>query len=109
MLSTSKMLITILVAGMCTFATRLIPFAAFGNRKVPEIVKYLGKIMPPAIIGVLIIYCIKDSYSLDINTILPQLLGIAVTAGMHLWKRNTLLSISVGTISYMLMIHYIFL
>lgn len=109
MLTTSKMLITILVAGMCTFATRLIPFAAFGNRKVPEIVKYLGKIMPPAIIGVLITYCTKDSYSLEINTILPQLLGIAITAGMHLWKKNTLLSISVGTISYMLMIHYIFL
>ena len=109
MLSTSKMLITIVVAGVLTVATRLIPFAAFVNRKVPEIIKYLGKIMPPAIIGVLIIYCIKDSYSLNINTILPQLLGIGITAGIHLWKRNTLLSISVGTISYMLMIHYIFI
>ncbi|MDD6673491.1 MAG: AzlD domain-containing protein [Eubacteriales bacterium] len=109
MLSTSKMLITIVVAGVFTFATRLIPFAAFGNRKVPEIIKYLGKIMPPAIIGVLIIYCIKESYSLNINTILPQLLGVGITAGIHLWKRNTLLSISVGTISYMLMIHYIFI
>ena len=109
MLSTSKMLITIVVAGVFTFATRLIPFAAFGNRRVPEIIKYLGKIMPPAIIVVLIIYCIKDSYSLNINTILPQLLGVGITAGIHLWKRNTLLSISVGTISYMLMIHYIFI
>lgn len=108
MLSTSQMLITILVAGVCTFATRVIPFAIFGNRKVPEIIKYLGKILPPAIIGVLIIYCIKDSYNLQFNTFLPQILGIIITAVMHLWRKNVLLSISVGTISYMLMIHYLF-
>lgn len=108
MLTASKMIITILVAGICTFATRVIPFAAFGNRRVPEIIKYLGKILPPAIIGVLIIYCIKDGYNLELNTLLPQILGIAITAGIHLWRRNVLLSISVGTISYMLMIHYIF-
>lgn len=108
MLSTSQMLITILVAGVCTFATRVIPFAIFGNRKVPEIIKYLGKILPPAIIGVLIIYCIKDSYNFQLNTFLPQILGIIITAVMHLWRKNVLLSISVGTISYMLMIHYLF-
>lgn len=108
MLSTSQMLITILVAGACTFATRVIPFAIFGNRKVPEIIKYLGKILPPAIIGVLIIYCIKDSYNFQLNTFLPQILGIIITAVMHLWRKNVLLSISVGTISYMLMVHYLF-
>ena len=108
MLSTSQMLITILVAGVCTFATRVIPFAIFGNRKVPEIIKYLGKILPPAIIGVLIIYCIKDSYNFQLSTFLPQILGIIITAVMHLWRKNVLLSISVGTISYMLMIHYLF-
>ena len=108
MLSTSQMLITILVAGVCTFATRVIPFAIFGNRKVPEIIKYLGKILPPAIIGVLIIYCIKDSYNFQLSTFLPQILGIIITAVMHLWRKNVLLSISIGTISYMLMIHYLF-
>lgn len=108
MLSTSQMLITVLVAGAVTFATRLIPFAAFGKREVPKIVKYLGDIMPSAIIGILIIYCIKDGYTFDVNTLAPQLIAIALTVIVHLWKRNTLISISVGTISYMLLIHYIF-
>lgn len=108
MLSTSQMLITVLVAGVVTFATRLIPFAAFGKREVPKIVKYLGDIMPPAIIGILIIYCIEDGYTFDVNTLAPQLIAIALTVIVHLWKRNTLISISVGTISYMLLIHYIF-
>lgn len=108
MLSTSQMLITVLVAGAVTFATRLIPFAAFGKREVPKIVKYLGDIMPPAIIGILIIYCIKDSYTFDMNTLAPQLIAIALTVIVHLWKRNTLISISVGTVSYMLLIHYVF-
>lgn len=108
MLSTSQMLITVLVAGAVTFATRLIPFAAFGKREVPKIVKYLGDIMPPAIIGILIIYCIKDGYTFDMNTLAPQLIAIALTVIVHLWKRNTLISISVGTVSYMLIIHYVF-
>ncbi len=108
MISTPKLLIIILVACACTFATRLIPFAVFANREVPKVVKYLGDILPPAIIGILIIYCIKSCYSLQINTIIPQLLGVAITAGMHLWKKNTLLSISVGTVSYMLLIHFVF-
>ncbi|WP_294799889.1 AzlD domain-containing protein [uncultured Eubacterium sp.] len=109
MLSTSQMLITVLVAGAVTFATRLIPFAAFGKREVPKIVKYLGDIMPSAIIGILIIYCIKDGYTFDVNTLAPQLIAIALTVIVHLWKRNTLISISVGTVSYMLLIHYIFI
>ena len=106
MLTTSQMIITVLVAGVTTFATRLIPFA--GNREVPKIIRYLGDIMPSAIIGILIIYCIKDGYSFDFNILMPQLIAIALTVLAHLWKRNTLLSISVGTISYMLLIHYVF-
>lgn len=108
MLSTTQMLITVLVAGAVTFATRLIPFAVFGKREVPKIVKYLGDIMPPAIIGILIIYCIKECYTFDLNILAPRLIAIALTVAVHLWKRNTLISISVGTISYMLLIHYIF-
>lgn len=108
MLSTSQAIITIIVAAIFTFATRLIPFAAFGKREVPKVVKYLGDVLPPAIIGILIIYCIKDSYNLEVNTFAPQLIGIIATAVVHLWKKNVLLSISVGTILYMLLIHFIF-
>lgn len=109
MLTTGQMIITVLVAGVTTFATRLIPFAVFGNREVPKIIRYLGDIMPPAIIGILIIYCIKDGYSFDFNVLMPQLIAIALTVLAHLWKKSTLLSISVGTISYMLLIHYVFI
>lgn len=116
MIPTSKLIIIILVASLSTFATRIIPFAIFTNREVPKIVKYLGDILPPAIIGILIIYCIKSAYlggsgaafSIDINSLIPQIIGIAITSAIHLWKKNTLLSISIGTVSYMLLIHFVF-
>lgn len=107
-LSVKQTIIFIAVAAICTFATRLIPFAIFGKRDVPKAVKYLGDVLPCAIIGILIIYCLKDFYNLNANTILPQLIGVAITAVVHLWRKNVLLSISAGTISYMLLIHFVF-
>lgn len=111
-LSVKETIIFVAVASICTFATRLIPFAAFGKREVPKAVKYLGEVLPCAIIGVLIIYCLKDGLSQtvtgDFNTILPQIIGVAITAIIHLWRKNVLLSISAGTISYMLLIHFVF-
>lgn len=108
-LSISQAVIIIIVAAVCTFATRLFPFALFGGKKeVPEFVKYLGDILPVAIIGVLIVYCLKDFTTGNIYVIAPQLIAAAATAGVHIWKRNTLLSIAVGTIGYMLLIHFVF-
>lgn len=108
-LSTTQVIIMIAVAAVCTFATRVVPFALFGGKKgVPKFIKYLGDILPTAIIGVLIIYCLSDFTTGDINIIAPKLTGVAITAAMHLWKRNTLLSIAAGTISYMLLIHFVF-
>ncbi len=108
-MTNEKLIIVIAVAAVCTFATRLVPFALFGGKKeVPKFVKYLGDILPVAIIGILIVYCLKDFAKGDMHYIIPQTIAVAVTAGMHLWKRNTLLSIAVGTIGYMLMIHFIF-
>ncbi len=108
-LSNSQLILMILVAGICTFATRLFPFVLFGGQKeVPKFVKYLGDILPVAIIGILIVYCLKDVVSGDINTIIPQIIAVAITAIIHLWKRNTLLSIATGTIGYMLLINFVF-
>lgn len=107
-LSVQETIIFIAVAAVCTFATRAIPFMIFGKREVPKFVKYLGEILPSAIIGILIIYCLKDFYNLNINTIAPQLIGVGITAIAHIWKKNVLLSISLGTISYMLLIHFVF-
>jgi len=108
-LTTTQAVIMILVAGVCTFATRLFPFALFGGKKeVPEFVKYLGNILPLAIIGILIVYCLSDFTSGNFNTIMPKVIAVTATALIHLWKRNTLLSIAVGTIGYMLLINFVF-
>lgn len=108
-LSTKETIIIVLVAGAATFATRLLPFALFGQGKeVPKFIKYLGDILPLAIIGALIVYCLRDFTKGDMNIIIPKIIAVAATAIMHLWKRNTLLSIAVGTIGYMLLIHFVF-
>ena len=108
-MSNTQLILMIAVAGACTFATRLFPFALFGGKKeVPKFIKYLGNVLPVAILGILIIYCLRDFEKGSINYILPQIIAVALTAGIHLWKKNTLLSIAVGTIGYMLLIHFVF-
>ncbi len=108
-MTTTHLIIMIVAAAVCTFATRLFPFALFGGKKeVPKFIKYLGDALPVAILGILIVYCLKDFENGDINYILPQIICVALTALIHLWKRNTLLSIAVGTIAYMLLIHFVF-
>ncbi len=108
-MSNTQLILMIAVAGACTFATRLFPFALFGGKKeVPKFIKYLGNVLPVAILGILIVYCLRDFEKGSINYILPQIIAVALTAGIHLWKKNTLLSIAVGTIGYMLLIHFVF-
>ena len=109
-LSIKETILIIAVAAICTFATRLFPFALFpGKKEVPKFVHYLGEILPVAIIGVLIVYCLRDFTKGDINLILPQIIAITATAAVQIWKKNTLLSIAVGTIGYMLLIHFVFI
>ena len=108
-MSNTQLILMIAVAGACTFATRLFPFALFGGKKeVPHFITYLGAVLPVAILGILIVYCLRDFEKGSINYILPQIIAVALTAGIHLWKKNTLLSIAVGTIGYMLLIHFVF-
>lgn len=108
-MSNTQLILMIAVAGACTFATRLFPFGLFGGKKeVPKFIKYLGDVLPVAILGILIVYCLRDFEKGSINYILPQIIAVALTAGIHLWKKNTLLSIAVGTIGYMLLIHFVF-
>ena len=108
-MTTGFLVATILVAAVCTFATRAVPFVLFGGQKEPpKLVMYLGKILPVAILGILIIYGIGDITSPDWNALLPKLIGVGLTAAVHLWKHNVLLSISVGTIGYMLLINFVF-
>lgn len=102
-------LLVIAVTAVCTVATRVLPFAVFGSRRpVPEVVKYLGRILPASIMATLLVYCLKGIAPLTGNHGLPELIGVAVTALLHLWRRNTLLSIAGGTAAYMLLIRFVF-
>ena len=99
----------IAVAALVTMSTRFLPFLIFGEkRKTPELVLYLGKVLPCAIMGMLVVYCLKEVKPLVYPYGIPELLGILFVAGLHLWKRNSLLSIGAGTVFYMILVQVIF-
>ena len=102
-------IIMIVVMTLVTMLTRFLPFLIFNeHRKTPELILYLGKVLPCAIMGMLVVYCLKDVSVLSDPYGLPELLGIAAVAVLHLWKRNSLLSIGVGTVFYMLLVQLVF-
>lgn len=103
-----KALLIIAVAAVCTFATRLLPFILFGGKRgVPKAVKYLGAVLPPAIIAVLIVYCLKGIVPLHLPTGIAEIISVIVVAVLHIWKRSTLVSIAGGTLLYMVLIRLI--
>ncbi len=98
----------IAVCAICTFAERLFPFIVFGKRKIPPVVTYLGKILPMAVITALVVYCLRGTEFTSLASCVPQLLAVAVTAGLHIWRRNTLVSVIGGTLTYMLLVQLVF-
>ena len=98
----------IAVCALCTFLERYLPFALFERREVPPVVRYLGKILPMAVITTLVVYCMRGTDFSSAATAVPQLLAAAFTALVHLWRRNTLLSIFGGTLCYMLLVQAVF-
>lgn len=105
----TQRLVTIALCALATMLTRFLPFLLFSSRRpTPKYVQYLGKALPPAIFGMLVIYCLKNVSIVSGSHGLPELIAIAVTVGLHLWKRQTLLSIAGGTIAYMLLIQLVF-
>ena len=99
----------IAVAVLVTMATRFLPFLIFGEkRKTPAIIEHLGKVLPCAIMGMLVVYCLKDVSFLSAPYGLPELIACAVVAALHIWKRNSLLSIGGGTVCYMLLVQLVF-
>jgi branched-subunit amino acid transport protein AzlD len=108
-MSDTYILSVIVVAALVTAATRFLPFLIFGNgKKTPDIIVYLGKVLPYAIMGMLVVYCLKNVSFISAPFGLPELIGCAAVAVLHIWKRNTLLSIGVGTIGYMLLVQFVF-
>jgi len=101
--------LTIAVCALVTAALRFLPFLIFGeNRKTPPVIAYLGQVLPFAIMGMLVVYCLKDVDLTAMPFGIPEAIGCAVVAGLHVWKRSTLLSIGAGTVVYMLLVQFIF-
>lgn len=102
-------ILLIAVAAVVTAATRFIPFLIFRKKdSTPAIITYLGQVLPCAIMGMLVVYCMKDVPFLSAPFGAPEIIGCVIVALLHIWKRNSLLSIGVGTVSYMLMVQLIF-
>ncbi len=99
----------IIVIAVVTALLRFLPFWIFGeNRQTPPIITYLGQVLPYAIMGMLVVYCLKDVKFISAPFGLPEIIGCAVVTLLHVWKRNTLLSIGGGTVCYMLLIQLVF-
>lgn len=99
----------LVVTALCTLATRALPFLLFGGKKeVPETVKYLGKVLPPATIAILVVYCFKGVNLFTGNHGLPEFLAGMAVVGLHLWKKNVLLSVGCGTLCYMILVQAVF-
>lgn len=95
----------VLISALCTFLLRAIPFLAFrGNRNMPEWLERLSRLLPPAIMAVLIVYCLKDIAGGSLMAGLAQILAVAVVAASYKWKHNTLCSIALGTLCYMVLL-----
>lgn len=108
-MSNTQLFLTILVIVAVTAALRFIPFLIFSKgKKTPDIILYLGKFLPYSIMAMLVVYCLKSVSLLTAPFGLPELIGVAVTVLLHIWKRNTLISIAGGTVCYMLLIQFIF-
>ena len=99
----------IAIIALITAALRFLPFLIFReNRKTPPLVSYLGQVLPYAIMGMLVIYCLKGVSFAAFPFGIPEMIGCLVVILLHIWKRNTLLSIGAGTLCYMLLVQFIF-
>ena len=108
-LDTIQSLVIILMVALATQITRWTPFLLFsGERKLPRVVEDLGKLLPPAMMGLLVVYSLRNTDLFTGSHGLPEAVAVAVTAGLHLWRRSTLLSILVGTAVYMLLVQLVF-
>jgi branched-subunit amino acid transport protein AzlD len=105
-MSKMEMLIAVVICAVITFSLRALPFLLFQKgRKMPDKLVYLGKILPPAIMAVLVVYCMKDISGDFYQYGLPELVAAVVVAGSYKWKHNTLLSIMAGTACNMALLH----
>lgn len=100
-MTTAQSVITIVAVVLGTMVTRFLPFVVFPEgREPPAYVTHLGRVLPYAVMGLLVVYCLRDAVFTEWHG-LPELIAIAVVVALHVWRRNTLLSIAGGTALYM--------
>ena len=100
---------TVTVISAVTILTRAVPFMLFpGNRKIPKAVTFLSRMLPCAVMGMLIIYCLREVSVASAPHGIPELISSALVSLSYIWKRNTLVSILLGTVFYMLLTQFVF-
>lgn len=100
--------LAVAVMALVTALLRFLPFWVFGGRKAPAWLERLGKTLPYAIMGMLVVYCLKGVGFASLSGWLPALIAVTVVAVLYVWKRNTLLSILAGTVCHMLLVQLVF-
>lgn len=108
MISTTHAMGIVAVIALVSFALRFVPFLVLGHRKTPAYVTYLGAVLPYAIMGLLLVYCLRSTTVLVSPHGIPEAIAVTLTAGLQLWKKITLLSILCGTICYMFLVQVVF-
>lgn len=105
----TQQIITIAMIVLGTLMTRFLPFLLFpAGKPTPRYIQYLGKVLPSAVFGLLVVYSLKDVSLLTGSHGIPELISVAVVIALHLWKRQMLLSIAGGTVCYMLLVQFVF-
>jgi len=105
----TEQILTIGMVILGTALTRFLPFLLFpAGRPTPRYIQYLGKVLPSAVFGLLVVYCLKNVSLFAGSHGIPEFLSIAVVAALHLWKRQMLISIAGGTVCYMLLVQLVF-
>ena len=103
----TQQIITVVVVVLGTMTTRFLPLSYSGKKGPPAVITYLGKVLPCAVIGLLVVFCLKDVPE-STHYGLPEMIAILFIVVLHKWKKSTLLSIGGGTVFYMVLVQTIF-
>ena len=108
-MTVTQSILTITAVVLGTVATRFLPFLLFpDSRELPPFIRYLGKVLPYAVMGLLVVYSLKDVSLFSGSHGIPEAIALLCITALHLWKKNMLLSIAGGTIFYMFLVQIIF-
>ncbi len=107
-MTNTYLFLMILVISLVTALVRFLPFLIFGNKDVPNFINYLGKVLPYAVMGMLVVYCLKHINFLSVDNWIPELIATIMVIALQVWKRNMIVSIIFGTAIYMILVQVIF-